>query len=104
MDMAEKLLQGEIWWPLISYLFLLVANFALGTLKALRDGEFRWDRLMGWVTDAAIIGAGLAILAVLSAFYPAVWAAYAPALATAIATETRQAIQKIAAFTGSQAE
>ena len=91
----DKLLVGEIWWPLIGYLFLLLANFALGVILALRKHDFNWNLVQAWIADVGLVGAGLAILAALSAFYPAVWAAYAPALATAIATETKQAIDKL---------
>ena len=84
----DSFFQAEVWWPFFTYLILAVGNFALGTVIALMRGEFDWDRFLDWLRHLGLEGAGLTVLALLSAFRGEVWAIYGPALFTAITAKT----------------
>jgi hypothetical protein len=90
--------QAEVWWPLFTYLILAVGNFALGTIIALIRGEFNWDKFLDWLRHLGLEGAGLVILALLSAFRGEVWVVYGPALFTAISVKVMDLISKIKDF------
>lgn len=91
----DKLFDPELWIPLLAYGGLLIGDFVLGVLLALREGRFEWIKVGDWARKFGTTGAGLVILALLSALHAEVMAAFYPALAAAVASLVAQVAEKI---------
>ena len=91
----EKLFDLAYWLPLLIYGGLLFGDFLLGVITACLHDEFDWKKLGDWARKFGATGAGLVILAILSAARSEVQAAFWPAVATASASVAAQIAEKI---------
>jgi hypothetical protein len=88
----SKLLDPVIWYPILTYIGLCTADFVLGVVANRKD--FQWDKVTKWLSEFGAEGIGLLALGVASAFNPAAWIGFGPALVAAIGIKTKDVIQK----------
>lgn len=91
--------KSEVWIPLSSFLVLLLVDFLLGVVTAIKNKTFSWGFVGNWVQKMGMQGIGLIILGALAAVKTEVFVVYYPAVITAGASMVNSIINKIKEFT-----
>jgi hypothetical protein len=80
---------------MLTFGILILADTLLAILRALKNKTFSWNLVGDWVQKLGLQGAGLFILAILSALKTEVFVAFYPAVLTLTASLVKQIIDKI---------